>query len=275
MPQAEAFLYASFLLVIFFIYLRINAVRKNRQRGLNIFNAAKSMTIGSKELQEDAADFAYKTDGTMMVLADGMGREYAGRISSNVAVGVIKEFFASADVWSNPQYFIRESFNAANRKILEELRDKKGGASVAMALIHDGKLMFALAGNVQVAVHRNGELISLSSGHTIGSLAIKRWKEGRLTSEDARQVKHNRRVYNYLGQDDFQEIEIMEEVQLEAGDTVVLMSDGVYDCLRWRDIEQAVGSGKKAADAAYEVIELVNESEKDFKDNASVILLRL
>lgn len=275
MPQAEAFLYASLLVVFFFIYMRIRVNIKETGVGLNISNVAKSMTIGMRELQEDAAEFAYKDNGLMMVLADGMGHEYAGRISSSIAVGTIKEFFISSDVWSNPQYFIKESFNAANKKILEELDNKRGGASVAMALIRDEKLMFAVAGNVQVAVMRNDELISISNGHTIGSLAVKRWKEGRITSQEAMQVQYNRRVYNHLGQDDFREIETMEEVQLEAGDTVVLMSDGVYDCLRWRDIEDAIRGDKLASDAAYDLIELVNESENDFKDNASVVLLKL
>lgn len=276
MDNAEAFLYALFLVMLFFVWVRVRIeFLENKKSGLKVHGIAKAMTIGSRELQEDAVDFAVKDDGFMMVLADGMGREYAGRISSNLAVGTFKSFFQSMNVWEKPQYYFQQSFSMANQKILSELDDQYGGAAAAVALVQGNKLWYALAGNVQIAVFRNGDLISITSGHTIGALAMKKWRTGGISRSDALRIHENKRIYNYLGQDGFKDIESMDEVELMAGDTVLLMSDGVYDCLRWRDIEDCLNSNKPVDEIAYSIVEMINKKDSHDKDNASVVMARL
>ena len=276
MDSAEAFLYALFLVMLFFVWVRVRIeFLNNKKSGLKIHGIAKSMTIGSRELQEDAVDFAVKDDGFMLVLADGMGREYAGRISSNLAVGTFKSFFQSMNVWEKPQYYFQQSFSMANQKILTELDDQYGGAAVAVALVRGNKLWYALAGNVQIAIFRDGDLISITNGHTIGALAMDKWRKGSISRSDALRVHENKRIYNYLGQDGFKDIESMDEVELKAGDSIILMSDGVYDCLRWRDIEDCLKYSNTVDDTVYKIVELVNENDGHDKDNASVVLARL
>lgn len=55
----------------------------------------------------------------------------------------------------------------------------------------------------------------------------------------------------------------------------MLLSDGVYECLKWRDIEDILRVEAEAQDAALNIIEKVNDSPKEHKDNASVVLLRI
>ena len=85
----------------------------------------------------------------------------------------------------------------------------------------------------------------------------------------------NHRLYNYLGQDGFKDIELFDRpIALQPGDVVVLMSDGIYDLIPWKDLESILAAGQDCQSMAYEIIEQVNQNKSENKDNASIILIR-
>ena len=131
-----------------------------------------------------------------------------------------------------------------------------------------------MAGNVKIAVYRNGSLVPLSSGHTIDVLVEERFMEGSITRENALMMLENRRLYNYLGQDGFQEIEFFDTpVLLKEKDIVVLMSDGIYEGMDWKTIEEALAGKKKCQQKAFDIIEVINAGNRKDKDNASIVLV--
>ena len=71
---------AVILLLIRFIVLKAPRISGGPDVG-------SSMTIGSREVQEDQVGTLYTNSGLLTVLADGMGKEYGGRIASRAAVG--------------------------------------------------------------------------------------------------------------------------------------------------------------------------------------------
>lgn len=84
----------------------------------------------------------------------------------------------------------------------------------------------------------------------------------------------NRRLYNYLGQDGFQEIEFFDTpVLLKEKDIVVLMSDGIYEGMDWKTIEEALAGKKKCQQKAFDIIEVINAGNRKDKDNASIVLV--
>ena len=84
----------------------------------------------------------------------------------------------------------------------------------------------------------------------------------------------NRRLYNYLGQDGFQEIEFFDTpVFLKEKDIVVLMSDGIYEGMDWKTIEEALAGKKKCQQKAFDIIEVINAGNRKDKDNASIVLV--
>ena len=52
------------------------------------------------------------------------------------------------------------------------------------------------------------------------------------------------------------------------------MSDGLYELIPWKEIEDILSSGQDCQSMAYSLVEKVNQSSLQDKDNASVILLR-
>lgn len=235
-----------------------------------------SMTIGGREVQEDCFATLGTASGLLAVLADGMGKAYGGRIASKIAVDTFTDIFREYNAFDNPQYYFRKAFNAANRAILRTLEnDRRGAASVGAVIERDGQLYYALVGNVKICVYRGGDLVPVSSGHTLDVLAEERFKVGRLSRQDAVTMLEHRKLYNYVGQDGFRDVELFDRpIVLQRGDIVVLMSDGVSELLPWREIEAVLAAGGDCQSMAFRVIELVNQSTQERKDNASIVLLR-
>lgn len=235
-----------------------------------------SMTIGSREVQEDHYGTLVTPVGLLAVLADGMGKAYGGRIASRTTVEVFEDLFQDYNAFDNPQYYFRKAFSAANRAILNTLdNERRGSASVGAAMIRDGQLYYAVVGNVKLCVFRNGDLVPISAGHTLDVLAEESFRTGKLSREDALIMLENHRMYNYVGQDGFRDIELFDRpISLRQGDIVVLMSDGAYELLPWREIEAVLNSGRDCQSMAYEIIEKINRISGDDKDNASVVLTR-
>lgn len=238
---------------------------------------AGSMTIGTREVQEDCFYIRESRNGHLLALADGMGEPYGGRIAARTAIYTVEELFAGYHTLDNPQYFFRKAFHTANQEILKALDcGAKGTASMTIALVYQNKLFYGGVGNVKLAVCRKGSLVEITTGHTINCLARERFTKGVLTREEAVALLENQRLYNYLGQDGYQDLELFDTpVTLLAGDLVLLMTDGLYDLLTVPEIEQALGQNQSCEQMAYSIIEQVNLHQQEEKDNASIVLLRV
>ena len=128
---------------------------------------------------------------------------------------------------------------------------------------------------MKICIYRKGDLVAVSAGHTLDALAEDHFKTGKLSREDALVMLENHRLYNYLGQDGFKDIELFDRpIALQPGDVVVLMSDGIYDLIPWKDLESILAAGQDCQSMAYEIIEQVNQNKSENKDNASIILIR-
>lgn len=252
------------------------AACSSKKKGLRFCETGASKTIGNREVQEDEYGITETEEGIMAVLADGMGKHYGGKIASRTAVEVFKDIFEDRNAFYNPQYSFRKAFQGANQEILNQLDGNQGSASVGAVMIKDRKLYYAVVGNVKTAVYRNHELVPVTSGHTISVLAKQKYEEGRLTREEAVSLLDHHRLYNFVGQDGFQEVEFFDTpIALHGGEYVLLMSDGLYETARWKDMEDCLEGEGSCQEKAFQLIELVNESGEEEKDNAAVVVVRV
>ncbi len=256
------------------MYLYPRGKRRGKQKEIDI---GCSMTIGGREVQEDNLDTMTTEAGVLGVLSDGMGKAYGGRIASRIVVETFIELFKEYNAFDNPLYYFRKAFHSANREILKCLEnERRGAASVGCVMIRDNYLYYAVVGNVKVCVYRQGDLVPMSTGHTIHALAEEYFKEGKISRQDALTLLDNHRLFNYIGQDGFRDIELFDTpVGLKKGDIVVLMSDGLYELLSFPEIERILSNRENCQTKAYQLMDAVNQyKEKEIeKDNASVILL--
>lgn len=267
---------AGAILLILRIKIEIhNSWRMSKRKRLGCEIGA-SRTISDREVQEDEYGITETEEGSMAVLADGMGKHFGGKIAARTAVQVFLDMFEDRNAFYNPQYSFRKAFQGANREILNQLEENQGSASVSAVMIKERKLYYATVGNVKAAVYRNRELVPVTSGHTINVLAKQKYKEGKLTRQEAVSLLDHHRLYNYVGQDGFRDVEFFDTpITLYGGEYVLLMTDGLYETARWKDIEDCLEEGGSCQEKAFKIIELVNKSQEEEKDNAAVVVLQI
>ena len=242
---------------------------------IRIGAGAAAHTRPGNEVQEDEYGMIETEEGIMAVLADGMGKHYGGKIAARTAVQVFLDMFEDRNAFYNPQYSFRKAFQGANREILNQMEENQGSASVGAVMIKDRKLYYAVVGNVKIAVYRNHELVPVTSGHTINVLAKQKYAEGKLTRQEAISLLDHHRLYNYVGQDGFRDVEFFDTpITLYAGEQVLLMTDGLYETARWKDIEECLEAEGSCQEKAFRMIEFINQSVKEEKDNAAVVIIK-
>ena len=237
------------------------------------YQIGSAMTIGNREVQQDCFGSKINKDSVLMVLADGIRQD--GHIAAKLAVDTFENLFTDVHSIDKPQYFFKRAANAANHKIISVLEERQGETSIAAVIVRNDNLFYTLVGNCCIAVFRNDDLIPVSEGQTIDVLARHRYDEGKISKHTTLALLEEHRRYNVLGQDTFQDIELFSKpLKLQKDDVIVMMTDGVFNVLRWIEIEEILSQKGTPQQFADRIIEAVNKSEFIDKDNASIIIFR-
>ncbi len=242
---------------------------------MEAFLTGTAQTTGSREIQADTAQLWTGTAGIMAVVADGIGIANTGKVCAQIAADTILDRFEPYQELNNPAYFFRTAFLEAHRRIQRTIGERRGGAGAGAVFMDQNRLYYAVAGDIRVAVLRGGELIPLSKGQTMDVLAAQAYEDGKLSRQETIWSMEEKRVWNYLGQDGFHEIEICEQpVRLKAGDKVLLASKGIFEELSWRELEDILIVTASLQELAERIISAAESKENPQKENGSVILIQ-
>lgn len=234
-----------------------------------------AQTTGSRQVQSDIAQTWTNGAGTMAVLADGIGRANTGAVCAQIAVDTILDRFEPYNELNDPVYFFKSAFGEANRRIQRTAGERRGGASIGAAFLSRSYLYYAVAGDVRIAILRGQEIIPLSKGQTIDVLAAQAYEDGKISKQDTLWSMEEKRVWNYLGQDGFHEIEICDQpILLKQGDKVLLMSKGIFEELSWSETEDILIDTASSQELAERIASAVEEKNNPQRDNGSVILMQ-
>lgn len=256
----------------------LDVLRKKRLDPLKRFSGYEyelgaASTLGTRTVQQDYFGVKNNNGVLLMLMADGIRDN--GEISAKLAVDTFRELFDDANAISKPPYFFKRAANATQRKIDNTLEERQGETSLAAVMVKGYELYYSLIGNCRVTVFRSGDLIPVSEGQTLDVLAKHRYEEGRISKQETLALLDRHRRYNVLGQDSFQEIELFSKpISLKNDDMIILMSEGVFNTLRWVEIEEVLSKKNSVQDLAEEIINLVNKSPMVDKENASVLICR-
>jgi len=235
---------------------------------------AYNQTTGNKEIQADCVQIYKNRAGTMAVMADGIGRENTGAISARVATDAVLDAFEPYHILENPEYLFRTAFIDAHNKVQITIGDRRGGACMGAAFIKGKTLYYAIAGNIRIALFRNGELIPLSKGHTMEALAREAYREGQLSRQNTIWSLGDNQVWNYLGMDGFHDIEISKPpVALRAGDLILMASRGIYDEVSWIEMEEILNEDMTIRDKTERMIQETEKADTQEKENGSILLI--
>lgn len=235
-----------------------------------------SQTTGNKEVMADCAHVYENEAGIMAVVADGIGKENTGKISAQIAVDTILDYFSPYHELNQPDYLFQTAFLEANSRIQKTIGERRGGASVGAVYSNGKHLYYALAGNIRIALMRNGELIPLSKGQTMDVLVKDAYHEGLISKQETIRSIEDSRVWNYLGLDGFGGIETCSPpILLQQEDIILLSSQGIYDELSWSEMEETLLENMTLKEMADSMVMKAEQKSSQEKENGSILLFRI
>ena len=232
--------------------------------------------VGQKRTnnQDYVNHYVNRAGRTMIILADGMGGHRAGNIASEMAVTDLG--IAWVDTQIDTINEVREWFayflEVENQKIHHMGQDEAyrgmGTTLEALAII-DNQAIYAHIGDSRIGLVRGEEYYQLTSDH---SLVNELLKAGQLTPEEAESHPQKNIITQSIGQKD----EVQPDfgmVTLEAGDYILLNSDGLTNMISGSEISDIVNSDIPLADKTATLIRFANNAGGI--DNITVALVSI
>ena len=219
----------------------------------------------------------------LFVVADGMGGAAAGEVASRMAVEAVAAFIADPDItWptgSAPRApapglpLLIASVELANARVHAAAtadRRKAGmGTTLIGALVLEGRVALAHVGDSRAYLLRGRRLDPLTEDHTIVNELLRAgvmMKEAAQTSE----VRHV--LSRAIGTEASVEVDA-RHVRVEAGDTLLLCSDGLHGVVGDEDITAILLAERDLTRAAARLVERANDAGGP--DNITAVLIRI
>lgn len=198
------------------------------------FSVYQESQIGGRKVNQDRMGYCFTRDALLLLLADGMGGHIMGELAATIAMQTIGNLFRqqAKPCIARPERFLEESFIAAHKeihrhKIVNNLPDTPRTTIVA-CLIQHGMAFWAHCGDSRLYWMRNGQLLRRTRDHSRLETLI---AQG-VVKESQRDTHPDRnKLFNCLGAPNFPTVEMSRRVNLQAGDIILLCSDGLWSVL--------------------------------------------
>ncbi|HEX2954295.1 MAG TPA: protein phosphatase 2C domain-containing protein [Bacillota bacterium] len=208
--------------------------------------------IGSREEQQDAFGFsdlqnteAIEANGALAVLADGMGGLEKGSEASNLAVRTALAEYSVKPADEPISNALQRVMHIANQAVYEMARQRERvgsiGTTMLMAVIFQGQLYYASAGDSRIYLYRNGRLWQLTTDHVYAYELARMVNNSQISQEEAEGHPDRNALTSYLGLASLTAIDQnLNPLSLQPGDKVMLCSDGLYNVLSAEKMEKAL-----------------------------------
>ena len=183
---------------------------------------------------EDALLVGEGEDETLFVVADGIGGFEAGEVASTIAVDVLKNL--------QPDESFKAAIAEANRRIVAAGRrdEKLSGMGTTVVAIRFGGTQrepvaeVAHVGDSRAYLMRGGGMKAITEDH---SLVAELVRSGDLTRDQAAEHPQKNLITRALGADE--EVDVDTAIlPIEAGDRILLCSDGLSDMVSEAEISE-------------------------------------
>ncbi|MEE0165693.1 MAG: Stp1/IreP family PP2C-type Ser/Thr phosphatase [Eggerthellaceae bacterium] len=202
----------------------------------------------------------------LFAVADGMGGHEAGEIASEITVNTLAELAPShLDAEG-----LTAAVEAANYNVMKAPRQGIGrdgmGTTLTAAMLEGERLLIAQVGDSRAYLLHKGHLQQITRDHSLMADLI---EAGQITPEEAR-VHPNRSVITRAIGSDIRMRPDIYELNVDAGDRILLCSDGLSSMISNNAIESIM---RRQSDAQHCADELVTAAlENGGADNVTVVV---
>ena len=210
--------------------------------------------------------------GTVLaIVADGMGGHNAGEVASGKAVGIVQKDVLGK-CGKNAKDVLVKAVNDANREIYEmsvNARNLSGmGTTMTACVAEEHNVTAVQVGDSRLYLIRGEKITQITKDHSLVEMLL---ENGKIKKEEARRHPQKNIITRAVGTDKTVEADIYE-FRAEAGDVILLCSDGLVNMVEDEEILSVINLSETLNDAANK---LVAEAETaGGTDNITVILIR-
>lgn len=202
----------------------------------------------------------------LFAVADGMGGHEAGEIASEITVNTLAELAPShLDAEG-----LTAAVEAANYNVMKAPRQGIGrdgmGTTLTAAMLEGERLLIAQVGDSRAYLLHKGHLQQITRDHSLMADLI---EAGQITPEEARVHPNRSVITRAIGSDIHMRPDIYE-LNVDAGDRILLCSDGLSSMISNNAIESIM---RRQSDAQHCADELVTAAlENGGADNVTVVV---
>ena len=252
------------------------------------YDIATMNELGTRSSQQDSIGYAIseKYGVCYAVLADGMGGLRHGKeVSSLLVQSSMNRFHMCErneyDFSPIPTGIISDLNNEVLR-LLEGL-EGSGGSTYIGVYIDNREMFFASVGDSKLyLIGGEGSYRRLNIDHNFGRDLDELVKEGKISQEEAQNNGQRNALTSYMGAEDIRLVHYNDRaIELDKGDIVILMSDGVTSCEKGtierhnRMLRRFIPKGKSIEAGMEELRNSVIARQKKNQDNFSAIAIRI
>ncbi len=228
--------------------------------------AAGLSDVGRARERNEDASFVGET---LFAVADGLGGHRAGEVASGIAVAEIESAQRKAGRAGSDT--LLRAVQSANRRVFERAQEEPDllgmGTTITVVAIDRGVAHLAHVGDSRCYLIRDGAITQVTQDHTLVARMV---AEGKLSAEEAEVHPQRSVLTRALGAGPNVDVDTLE-LQLVAGDRLLLCSDGLTAVMSDDELGSAAAS---AADMEVTCRELIDEANnRGGPDNITVLLV--
>lgn len=214
-------------------------------------------TDAGRERSHNEDAWRISADGSLLLLADGMGGYNAGEVAAGIAVDTMCRELAGWQCSALPEdrgdarsQALRSAIGAANAAILTAAARRPEclgmGTTLACAWLDEREATVAHVGDSRVYLWRDDRLVRLTRDHSVGQAML---DAGMLDGNDPRGVSLRGVLTRALGVEPLVDADLTRFEWLD-GDRLLLCSDGLTDLVGDGFISECLGRIGDADDCA-------------------------
>ncbi|HLO81419.1 MAG TPA: Stp1/IreP family PP2C-type Ser/Thr phosphatase [Chitinophagaceae bacterium] len=253
----------------------IGMARDHNEDSFAIFTGFK----GRGDIQS-AGEYILDEHGAMLIVADGMGGTNAGEVASALAISSVKEYLGKIpEGWGSSSELLQNvlvgAIKFAHRKILKYGRNHPGssgmGTTIVLAYINNATMHVAWAGDSRCYVLRKDEVELVTHDHSVVQEMI---DDGEISIEESFYHPERNFITKCLGGSEPGIVDPeIREFKLEAGDRILLCSDGLNSIVFDHRIGEIISGHDDLAQCAAALINEANTAGG--YDNITVVLAEI
>lgn len=198
------------------------------------FSVYQESHIGGRKVNQDRMGYSFTRDALLLLLADGMGGHIKGEVAATIAMQTIGTLFRqkATPYIKKPERFLEDSFLAAHNEILRYRTQlqlpETPRTTVVACLIQNGSAFWAHCGDSRLYWMRHGQILARTRDHSRIETLI---AQGKVDPSERDTHPDRNKLFNCLGAPNLPIVEISRRATLQAGDVLLLCSDGLWSIL--------------------------------------------